>query len=188
MYAMVAAKSSPPIRFNALRQRREELSRQEGQRLTQEDIAARTGDAISQRTISHLEAGSIDLGSIAATRLSALARALKWSLVDLQEATGVDLGLLPPTLTDPDEEVEIDYSASARGWKVPKQAPPPIPDALLDAVALYGDNAEFAGIKEYRWQRWMTDSPHKKRPSTPEEWLGFYLSVKDRFNPKEPEE
>jgi repressor LexA len=92
MYAMVAAKTSPPIRFNALRQRREELSRQEGQRLTQEDIAARTGDAISQRTISHLEAGSIDLGSIAATRLSALARALKWSLEDLQGATGVDLG------------------------------------------------------------------------------------------------
>jgi transcriptional regulator with XRE-family HTH domain len=188
MYAMAAAKTSPPIRFNALRQRREELSRQEGQRLTQEDIAARTGDAVSQRTVSHLEAGSIDLGSIAATRLAALTRALKWSLADLQEATGVDLGLQPHVPMDDDDEDEDAYTASARGWKVPKQDPPPIPDALLEAAALYGSIPEFAGIAEYRWQSWMNQSPHKKRPSTPEEWLGFYMNVKDRFNPEEPEE
>ncbi|MGY2892795.1 helix-turn-helix domain-containing protein [Deinococcus sp. UYEF24] len=85
-------------------------------------------------------------------------------------------------------EKRYKYSAGARGWKVPKQEPEPIPDSLLEAAALYGDNEEFSGIREYRWQRWMADSPHKKRPSTPEEWLGFYMTVKDRFNPKEPEE
>ena len=111
-------------------------------------------------------------------------------------ATALDLSVAEIQALNPDivistvsEEAEpISYSAGARGWKVPKQAPEPIPDSLLEAAKLYGENAEFAGIREYRWQRWMTDSPHKHRPSTPEEWLSFYMSVKDRFNPKEPKE
>ncbi|UQN06804.1 RodZ family helix-turn-helix domain-containing protein [Deinococcus sp. QL22] len=80
------------------------------------------------------------------------------------------------------------YTASARGWKVPKQPPAPIPDAILEAAAQYGDQPLFAGIKEYRWQRFLTDSPHKRRPVSPEEWLTFYMEVKDKFDPAEPEE
>jgi transcriptional regulator with XRE-family HTH domain len=150
--------------------------------LTQDQLVERTGLS-SQSYLSALEKGRYHIGK--SDHFPAVARELRLSEEDIR-LINPSAVFATPSISD--EEVEIDYSASARGWKVPKQVPPPIPDALLDAVALYGDNTEFAGIKEYRWQRWMTDSPHKKRPSTPEEWLGFYLSVKDRFNPKEPEE
>ena len=92
---MSADKMKTLIPQNALRRRREELGRLENQRITQEDIAARSGEALSQRTVSHLEAGTIDLGSLSMGRVTALARALKWSLAEIQAATGFDLGLHP---------------------------------------------------------------------------------------------
>ena len=67
---------------------------------------------------------------------------------------------------------------------MPEQEPEPVPDSLIDAGEIYG--TAFPGLREYRWQRWMTDSPHKHRPSTPEEWLAFYMDVKDHFSPPEP--
>jgi repressor LexA len=62
--------------------------------LSQEDVA-NTAGSISQRTVSELERGKYSPDKLTAARAAALARALKWTLVDLQVATGVDFGLSP---------------------------------------------------------------------------------------------
>jgi len=142
---------------------------------------------VSRSTIGSIERGEHDLASVTGKNMMNLHLAFGLKREAFED-------ILRPVYSDRVATSIVQpasghsYSAGARGWKVPKREPTPIPDALLEAAAQYGDNAEFAGIREYRWQRWMADSPHKKRPSTPEEWLGFYMSVKDRFNPKEPEE
>lgn len=59
-------------------------------------MAARTGYALAQRDISRLEHGTRGLTALTVTRAVALARGLRWSLWDLQQATGVDFGVLPP--------------------------------------------------------------------------------------------
>lgn len=87
---------NPPAWAAALKRRREELGEREGVRLTQEELASRTGDVVAQRTISHLEKGTVELPSLAMNRVTALAKALNWSLYDLQEKTGIDLGVEGP--------------------------------------------------------------------------------------------
>jgi hypothetical protein len=147
----------------------------------------RQGQQISPDYIRKLTRGERELASMPLDLREAVRRALRVSASDWENSTG--LATAADIDPDPvDSPAPLRYSAGARGWKVPKQEPVPIPDALLEAARIYGENAEFAGIREYRWQRWMTESPHKQRPSTPEEWLGFYMSVKDRFNPTEPKE
>lgn len=71
----------------ALRARRAALG------LAQEDVAARSGDTFSQRLVSDLEVGRIQLGDISIVRAAALARALDWTLSEMQRATGLDLGI-----------------------------------------------------------------------------------------------
>ncbi len=76
-----------------LRLRRVEL------RLSQEEVAERTGHLIAQRTISHLETGRTHLTAFSYARVAALARALEWTLAEMQEGTGLDLGF-PVELAD----------------------------------------------------------------------------------------
>ncbi|WP_165953335.1 LexA family transcriptional regulator [Deinococcus sp. S9] len=75
-----------PAWADALRERRMKLA------LSQEEVAARTGDALSQRAISALETGATPLEKVAISRVISLANALNWSLRQMQEATGVELG------------------------------------------------------------------------------------------------
>ncbi len=75
-----------PAWAEALRERRMKLE------LSQEEVAARTGDALSQRTISALETGATPLEKVAISRVISLANALNWTLRQMQEATGIDLG------------------------------------------------------------------------------------------------
>lgn len=56
---------------------------------TQGDLAAATGDLIAQRTISHLENGSTPLTGLSAPRLAVLARALNWTIEEMELDTGV---------------------------------------------------------------------------------------------------
>jgi repressor LexA len=94
MYALpaMAARSLTPPAIPAwssvLKQRRLALN------LTQEQAAAATNDVLAQRTISNLENGRNEsLANLGIQRLGALANALQWTLFELQDATGVDLGL-----------------------------------------------------------------------------------------------
>src|SRR3712207_4910190 len=61
--------------------------------LSQEDVAAHSGDAFTQRTVSALEVGQQQLTDMSYTRVIALARALNWTLAEMQRETGVDLGI-----------------------------------------------------------------------------------------------
>ncbi len=81
-------KNPVPAWALALKMRRVQLGN-----LTQEEIQARAEDVISQGTVSDLERGKITLDSLNVKRASALARALEWTLSDMQRATGVDLGI-----------------------------------------------------------------------------------------------
>jgi repressor LexA len=69
----------------ALRARREQLE------LSQEQLALVAGDLVSQSAVSDLETGRTTLEKLEARRVAALARALNWTLPELQEATGIDL-------------------------------------------------------------------------------------------------
>lgn len=62
--------------------------------LSQEAVAASSEDGISQKAVSDLETGRVHLTDMSMGRVVALARALSWSLEDLQRATGVDLGIV----------------------------------------------------------------------------------------------
>lgn len=61
--------------------------------LSQEQLAGATGEALSQRTVSDLEVARVNLGDLSMTRVVQLARALRWTLLEMQEATGLDLGM-----------------------------------------------------------------------------------------------
>ncbi|WP_169311948.1 helix-turn-helix domain-containing protein [Deinococcus maricopensis] len=63
--------------------------------LAQDELAARSAGLLSQGTVSNLEVGKVHLGDLALTRAAALARALDWTLTDLQTHTGLDLGVTP---------------------------------------------------------------------------------------------
>jgi len=54
---------------------------------------AAAADGISQKAVSDLENARVHLTDMSMGRVVALARALNWSLSQLQEATGVDLGV-----------------------------------------------------------------------------------------------
>lgn len=77
-----------PAWAQALRLRRTQLG------MSQEAVAAASEDGISQKAVSDLETGRIHLADMALGRVVALARALSWSLADLQRATGIDLAVV----------------------------------------------------------------------------------------------
>lgn len=106
----------------ALRMRRVQLGN-----LTQEDIQARAEDVISQGTVSDLERGKITLDSLNVRRASALARALNWSLSDMQRATGIDLGIV---------DVELVAEGSADVYPLSAALNPAQPGPAVDHEAV----------------------------------------------------
>ena len=96
----------------ALKQRRMDLE------LAQEDVVTRAGDAFSQRTVSALETGATYLGDMSITRVVALARALNWTLSDMQRVTGVDLGMTEATLVG-EGSVDVYPLAAALDFDTP---------------------------------------------------------------------
>ncbi|MBX8464324.1 LexA family transcriptional regulator [Deinococcus sp. RIT780] len=69
--------------------------------LSQEDISARTQEQVSQRTVSALETGTTLLEKMAVSRVIGLASALSWTVQQMQEATGIDLGSAAPRPVSP---------------------------------------------------------------------------------------
>ncbi|GGJ65116.1 hypothetical protein GCM10008939_06230 [Deinococcus aquiradiocola] len=118
--------------------------------------------------MSHLEAGTIELGSIAASRLVALARALKWTLLELQEATGIDLAIESTESTTPTE-----VSPSTERARVQIE----IPEGLLEAAEKYGRT--FPALRKRRVQEQLSSARFFDGvgPQTAEEWRDYYTSV-----------
>ena len=138
----------------ALKMRRLQLGN-----LTQEDVQARSGDLISQGTISDLERGKVSLDSLNVRRAAALARALNWSLAQLQEATGVDLGVpnaealktgeptpvyLLKDLVDPNAQphgfnITPNNGKHPKNWRQTVMDGDEMTDAIRDGESLYFD-------------------------------------------------
>lgn len=112
----------------ALRARRVQIG------LSQPDVEERTQELVSQRTVSALENADTPLLGMAIGRVVALARALDWSLAEMQRATGVDLGItevsvvgegsadvypLTAALTPDDPGLPVDHEAVAPGGSRP---------------------------------------------------------------------
>lgn len=82
------SKADAPAWSQALARRREQLG------MTQEEVAAKANYALSQRQISSLENGEPeDPTNLAFGRFAALARALDWTIFEMQDALGLDLGI-----------------------------------------------------------------------------------------------
>ena len=132
--------------------------------LSQEDVA-NTAGGISQRTVSELERGKYSPDKLTAGRAAALARALNWTLLDLQIATGVDFGL--PEAPDP-----------LPGFPAPiypRRDEVYMPEGLLEAIKLFGDVPEYAELKQPEIQRQLARvRGFNGGPQTAGEWLEFY--------------
>lgn len=87
-----SSRSTPPPWALRVKMRRLELGK------GQEDIVAEAGDLMTQGWVSDLERGKVELPNAGFAKVVALARALDWSLAEMQRATGVDLGVMDAEL------------------------------------------------------------------------------------------
>lgn len=193
-----APQYEPTQASKALKLRRVELGK------SQADVAF-DSEVLTQTTVSELERGKYGPGDLTSTRLAALAKGLNWTVAELEKATGANLGLTimhfysvkvedirnhvgdAPYPTTSSSQGAAPFSADALGYQIPRREPEPIGDALLEAANLYGDSPEFAPLREYRWQRHLWDTPYRKRPQTPSEWLTAFIALKDMVDPPEPD-
>lgn len=159
------AVKTPPPWAQAIRARRESLGTSKADRVTQEDVAARTGDLLSQRTVSHIEQGSIELDNLAYGRVVALAKALNWTLPELQAATGLVVDEVPATQPRP---TEIQMPVGLRG-----------------AVEKYG--AQYTDLKDPKWQRYLSSIRWRTgQPTEPNRWVDAYRDlVRNGIEPSE---
>lgn len=137
----------------------------------QEDLA---NDAeVSQKLISEIERGEQDLLSAGIGRVRNIARALEWSLNELQEQTGLDLGI----------ELSHPTDAERRGYKLPPEPAVEIPELLREAARLYG-KGQHAPMKEERWLRELASLDFREEPETPEDWLAIYVRLSKLIKPR----
>ncbi len=117
---------------------------------------------ISQSHLSKIERGYASLQDLGPQRMDALRRALRLSVEEWTTHTGL-------TIVTPAEAQEIE-----------------LPDALREASARFGPMAEFADLADPAWlQLLSTASPFDwDGPETPEEWLAFYMSVRNHTKPR----
>ncbi|WP_168734764.1 helix-turn-helix domain-containing protein [Deinococcus sp. KSM4-11] len=155
-----------PAWSTALRARRVALD------LRQEDIAARTEDAISQGTISDLERGKVLISNLTSTRVSHLASALNWTVAEMQEALGIRLtaevvkhgGYLIN---------EVPASAVRTTTTTPRRA---LPEELEDMIRMRrDDNPE---LNEERWQQYLAGQRFGTGSVSAERWWRLYLLLK----------
>ncbi|EYB69095.1 hypothetical protein DEIPH_ctg011orf0063 [Deinococcus phoenicis] len=101
---------------------------------------------------------------------------------------GVFIEIPAPTSTRPGSPASTAHplSAGAQGYRAPP-AEPPIPDALREAVETFGQQPEFAPLREPRWVRYLANIPFRRTPATPGEWLAVYVSRRDEVDPPESE-
>lgn len=154
------AATTPPAWAQAIRARRESLGRLEGDRVTQEAIAARTGDVVSQRTVSHLEKGTIELTSLAYGRVIALAKALNWTLPELQLATGLS--------SENTELTEVNKNSQVKIIE--------LPEGLKKAIYQFGDHHK--DLHDIRWQQYLARIKWSHgQPREPGRWLDVYRDL-----------
>lgn len=135
-----------------LRQRRAQICKR------QEDVA---NDAeVSQKLISELERGEQDLSSVGIGRVSNIARALDWTLNELQEATGLDFGI---------ENIIVAPAAPKRLRKLPREL-----EEMID------EKAELAPeLATERWQQYLAGQRFSTGKADKDRWWNLYLTLKN---------
>lgn len=112
----------------AIKHRREKL------RLTQEEVAARSGDVLNQTAISRLERGLIHptLG-LSASELEGLLHALGWTPEEFAQATGLEVPLVYRPSGEPREDVVwlpvVASGTAGRPW--PEAGVLPVPKEFV---------------------------------------------------------
>jgi len=116
--------------------------------LGQEDVVALTGDAVTQGWVSDVERGKVDLANAGIAKVVALAKALNWTLAELQAATGAQIGI-DDSQTHTDLMILIDAPASnhRRGPLVS----PALDEAPFDPRTLFHPPARQERIKRPLW-------------------------------------
>lgn len=91
MLASMAAAQNRPLINGALTPGAAIRGRRSALRLTSEDVYEMTGGAINQKMLSRLENDHVGIQTLRVTKLTALLSVLKWTVDELEEATGVKL-------------------------------------------------------------------------------------------------
>ena len=130
--------------------------------------------------MSYWENGKVDLRNVHPRRLAAYASVLRITLQELADLSGYK----------PEELFPDGYPASAdpthaerRGWVLPEEEEPEIPEALLIAAQKYG-HGEHAGLSERGWLLELADLDFREEPETPEDWLAIYSRLSRVIRPK----
>lgn len=109
------------------------------------------------------------------TRVTEFAKKLGWSDRDEMIA---ELDLFD---NGPEETPKT--HAERRGWELPEEEEPEIPETLLLAAQKYG-HGENAPLSEKRWLLELADLDFREEPETPEDWLAIYSRLSKLINPK----
>lgn len=125
--------------------------------------------------LAKIEYGNRSLASLGPDTREALRLTLAISAETWEEDTGL-LTLtpdVPPPLTD----------AERRGWTMPPEVEPEIPDTLLEAAKLYG-HGKNAPLAERRWLLELAELDFREEPESPEDWLAIYVRLSKLIDPK----
>lgn len=128
--------------------------------------------ALTPDYLSKLEYGTRSLAAAALDVREAIREALGITRETWEKETGLATG-----------ETRPKTHAERRGWVLPEEEEPEIPEALQIAADKYGhgDNAPLA---ERRWLLELADLDFREEPETPEDWLAIYSRLSKLINPK----
>lgn len=128
--------------------------------------------ALTPDYLSKLEYGTRSLASAALDVREAIREALGISREAWERETGLATGE-PRPLTH----------AERRGWVLPEEEEPEIPEALQIAAEKYG-HGENAPLAEREWLLELADLDFREEPETPEDWLAIYSRLSKLIKPK----
>lgn len=132
---------------------------------SQADVAF-DSEVLTQTTVSELERGKYGPEDLTATRLASLARGLNWSVAELEQATGINLGL----------SSYVPRADEAPSPPVVKPRPRPLPSALQEMI----DEKEALApeLATERWQQYLAGQRFSTGEATPERWWNLFLLLK----------
>lgn len=134
----------------ALKMRRIELGK------SQADVAFDSG-VLTQTTVSELERGKYGPEDLTAARLAALARGLDWSVRELEQTTGVDLGL-------------DNHQAPPR----PLRRLPAELQEMIDSKQILAPE-----LATERWQQYLAGQRFSTGSASAERWWNLFLTLKN---------
>lgn len=139
--------------------------------------------SFSQQWLSNLEDDRTGeaLLSARARQIRALAHMLKWSAAEFEQEVGVAIGSVPGF----DAPAAPVQPADPPLWAPPQPQARELPEALAEAVAVFGSRPEFAELRQPRWQNFLHGLHHKRTPQSAGEWLAVFLDLRERFDPPE---